>query len=114
MAVSAENETPIAMAEMETGSGDSLFEDFDDEDVFQRYESEAGSPKCSNFVVEFGANSARVAQDLDEARLRSILDAGTAPRGEDCLIRWMYVNLLVDFQHILISPPLSYHLANIT
>ena len=41
-----------------------LFRDYDDKAVFDEFEREAGSEKCQNFVVEFGADSARVARDL--------------------------------------------------
>ena len=89
MTAPSEKAHPVAGAEAEVKSGGALFRDYDDKTVFDEFEREAGSERCQNFVVEFGADSARVARDLGEADLRSILDAGNAPRGDDCLIRWM-------------------------
>ena len=81
MAASVKQEPADAMAH-------DLFRDYDDKAVFNEFEREAGSEKCQNFVVEFGADSARVARDLEEDDIRSILDAGSPP-GDGNLIRWM-------------------------
>lgn len=81
MAASVKQEPADAMAH-------DLFRDYDDKAVFDEFEREAGSEKCQNFVVEFGADSARVARDLEEDDIRSILDAGSPP-GDGNLIRWM-------------------------
>lgn len=81
MAASVKHEPADAMAH-------DLFRDYDDKAVFDEFEREAGSEKCQNFVVEFGADSARVARDLEEDDIRSILDAGSPP-GDGNLIRWM-------------------------
>ena len=81
MAASAKHEPVAAVAR-------DLFWDYDDKAVFDEFEHEAGSETCQNFVVEFGTDSARVARDLGEADIRSILDAGLPP-GDSNLIRWM-------------------------
>ena len=81
MAASVKQEPADAMAH-------DLFRDYDDKAVFDEFEREAGSETCQNFVVEFGADSARVARDLEEDDIRSILDAGSPP-GDGNLIRWM-------------------------
>jgi hypothetical protein len=63
------------------------FENFDDKDVFQKYEQFAASRTCQNFVVDFGPRQARIARDLDAKKFSLILNDDN--RGDDFPIRWM-------------------------
>lgn len=52
---------------------DSLFKDFDKEDVFNDIMAHAVDPKARNFVVEFGGERARIAKDLEAQHFVSLL-----------------------------------------
>lgn len=65
------------------------FKNFDDPEEYEKVKAHGRDPAAQNFVVQFGANKAEVARDLDfdafKALLNSKKDAATP-------IRWMYVS----------------------
>ena len=62
------------------------FRDLDDELVFDEAQHLATAVACKNFVVEFGADRARIAYDLDRDQFEALL---TRPREEQYPVRWM-------------------------
>lgn len=62
------------------------FRDLDDELVFDEAQHLATAIACKNFVVEFGADRARIAYDLNRDQFEALL---TYPRDEQYPIRWM-------------------------
>ncbi len=72
-----------------------LFEDFDQEPVYDRTQKRLLHPDARNFVVEFGQHEARIAWDLDFDNFEQLLkheDQGRrAERQAKRPTRWMYV-----------------------
>lgn len=63
------------------------WKDFDDKLVFDSVRRTATAINCQNFVLEFGANDARVVQDLDKNQFEVLLDE--PHRDPKHPIRWM-------------------------
>ncbi|KXJ88241.1 hypothetical protein Micbo1qcDRAFT_236009 [Microdochium bolleyi] len=68
----------------------SLFQDFDDAAVFDSMAETCAAAKCTNFVVEFGHDRARVAHDLEPAHFEHLYDESQRPRS-DFPIRWINI-----------------------
>lgn len=62
------------------------FRDFDNEQVFKSIQNQVMSETAKNFVVEFGADGARVAVDLGLAEFEELLDSRVDPNYP---VRWM-------------------------
>ena len=74
---------PVAMASPPPEIG---FRDLDDEHVFEEAQRLATSKGRKNFVVEFGADHARIAYDLTCGQFDALL---ARSRDEKYPIRWM-------------------------
>ena len=62
------------------------FRDLDDKLVFEEAQHLATAMACKNFVVEFGADRARIAYDLNRDQFEALL---ARPRDEQYPIRWV-------------------------
>lgn len=63
------------------------WQDFDLEDVFETTKTEAAAAACQNFVLEFGADRARIVRDLSTDHFKVLLNQ--EPRDTHYPIRWM-------------------------
>lgn len=52
-----------------------VLEDFDDEFIFKNAEEQFLNPETRNLVVEFDNSTARVAINLDQERIKDVLQA---------------------------------------
>ena len=66
---------------------DGLFANFDNEDVYKESLRRALNDNTLNFVVEFGKDEAKIAFDLDEQHVKSLLAEGSKPAKRP--VRWM-------------------------
>ena len=66
----------------------SLFEDLDQQSVFDRLVEALDDNVTRNFVVEFDSTSASAAQDLDAAQLEAFLNL---ERKKDSVARWIHI-----------------------
>ena len=62
------------------------FEDFDDPQNYERLREQATAEGTRNFVVQFGAEQAQIAIDLEHEELQLLLNSN---KDRDMPIRWM-------------------------
>ena len=63
-----------------------LFDDFDDQAIYDQSQLRAQEEATRNFVVEFGKGKAQIAFELGVRELQSVLDA---ERALETPVRWM-------------------------
>jgi hypothetical protein len=63
-----------------------MFADYDDEQVYKSSQIRALQEETHNFVVEFGKEGARVAFDLEQEHVQSLLNT---PAPAERPVRWM-------------------------
>ena len=66
-----------------------IFENFDDPAVYRRAQEELLDPLARNFVVEFGADEAKIAFDVDPATFERRIKYHDPPRAVGTPVRWM-------------------------
>jgi hypothetical protein len=64
-----------------------VWQDFDDEAVFETTLHKAAAKECENFVLEFGPNNAQIALDLKKEQFYNLLNEER--RDANHPIRWM-------------------------
>ena len=67
------------------------FENFDDEEVYERSQQRVLNESTRNFVVEFGKSKAQIAFDFENGDLQKLFES---ERSEEKPVRWMSVLLL--------------------
>jgi hypothetical protein len=67
----------------------SIFEDFDDPNVYNKVEGLLLSERARNFVVEFGAHEAKIAFNLPATKFERLVKQNDPPRSADRPVRWM-------------------------
>lgn len=77
------------LAQPASAPGEVQWKDFDKQEVFEDTRQNAAAESCRNFVLEFGALSARIARNLAKAEFDSILSQPKRTPGYP--IRWMLV-----------------------
>jgi hypothetical protein len=68
---------------------DGLFEDYDNEVVYDKVRRWLQNPQARNFVVEFGRNAAKIACDLDSAQFKGLIEQDETTKSPDRPVRWM-------------------------
>jgi hypothetical protein len=95
------------------------FENFDDDEVYNRSRQKVLQESTRNFVVTFGKDAARIAFDLRAKEFGALLETGNDP---DTPVRWMYVagtglsfcSLIADFGQQHMGPAHPVRLPQVT
>jgi hypothetical protein len=66
-----------------------LFENFDEPAVYQSAQERLLDPQARNFIVEFGADEAKIGFNLDSATFERRIKYDDPPRAEETPVRWM-------------------------
>lgn len=80
-----DDEDPVPLQELSSQLW-SKFKDFDDEQNYTVLKEQAVQEKTKNFVVQFGADKAQIAIDLDDQQLQQFL---VSKKNKEMPIRWM-------------------------
>jgi hypothetical protein len=68
---------------------DTIFEDYDDAEVYARIEESLLSDQARNFVVEFGQDEAKIAFNLGPTKFERLVKLDDPPRPASRPVRWM-------------------------
>jgi hypothetical protein len=66
-----------------------LFENFDEPVVYQSAQERLLDPKTRNFIVEFGADEAKIGFNLDSDTFERRIKYRDPPRAAETPVRWM-------------------------
>jgi hypothetical protein len=66
-----------------------IFQDYDNQTVFDEIQKSALDPRARNFVVEFGPAQAKIAFDLNLEKFQQLVQHNDPPRDPLRPVRWM-------------------------
>jgi hypothetical protein len=70
-------------------SATNFFENYDDPIVYNAIQGQLCDADAQNFVVEFGADEAKIAFNLDTPKFEQLMKHDNPPREKTKPVRWM-------------------------
>ena len=84
-----------------------IFDNFDDEEVYNASQRRALDELTRNFVVEFGKSKAQIAFDWGTGDITKLFGS---ERNEETPVRWMYAFVAISFTPLLMHHAQQQHL----